>query len=88
MWLHLFDRGLAESLATDSGGIMNPKEELQKDFLKLQKILRELKRVRYDFLQHPELYRIEDSIALLTPLIASVEQELATMQRPIGDYDI
>ena len=48
---------------------MNMKEKLEKDFLRLQKVLRELRFLRYNNLQNPEnKRRIEESIKLLGPM--------------------
>lgn len=89
MWLHLFDRGLAESLATDSGGIMNPKEEIQKDFLRLQKILRELRFLRYSYFGDDKRKKqVEDIIHTLGPWSDELKAKLDSMTKPGGDYDI
>ena len=68
---------------------MNIKEELERDFLRLQKVLRELRFLRYNNLQNPERKRrIEESIKLLGPMSDELKQELDKMTKPIGDYDI
>ena len=68
---------------------MNIKEELERDFLRLQKVLRELRFLRYNNLQNPERKRrIEESIKLLGPMSDELKEELDKMTRPIGDYDI
>ena len=68
---------------------MNMKESLQKDFLRLQKVLRELRFLRYNYLQQPEnKRRIEESIKLLGPMSDELKAKLDAMQKPIGDYDI
>ena len=68
---------------------MNMKEELQKDFLKLQKVLRELRFLRYNHLQNPEnKRRIEESIKLLGPMSDELKAKLDAMHKPTGDYDI
>ena len=65
------------------------KEEIQKDFLRLQKILRELRFLRYNYLPHPEhRARIEEAIKLLGPLSDELKEKLDKMNKPIGDYDI
>jgi len=68
---------------------MNYKEELQKDFLRLQKILRELRFLRYNHLGNPD-YRnkIEEAIKLLGPMSDELKAKLENMTRDIGDYDI
>jgi len=68
---------------------MNHKEELQKDFLRLQKILRELRFLRYNNLTHKEnCKRIEEAMHLLGPISDDLKEQLDAMQKPTGDYDI
>lgn len=68
---------------------MNMKEELEKDFLRLQKVLRELRFLRYNYLQDARnKSRIEESIKLLGPLSDELKAKLEAMTKPIGDYDI
>ena len=68
---------------------MNMKEELQKDFLRLQKILRELRFLRYNNLTHKEnRKRIEEAMRLLGPMSDELKDKLDAMQKPIGDYDL
>ena len=68
---------------------MNMKETIEKDFLRLQKILRELRFLRYNYLQNAEnKRRIEESIKLLDPMSDELKRKLDAMQKPIGDYDI
>lgn len=68
---------------------MNIKEEWEKDFLRLQKILRELRFLRYNNLTHPEnRKRIEESIRLLGPMSDELKEKLDKMQKPKGDYDL
>ena len=68
---------------------MNHKQLIEKDFLRLQKILRELRFLRYNFLQHKEhRQRIEESIKLLGPMSDALKEELEAMNRPTGDYDL
>ena len=68
---------------------MNIKEELERDFLRLQKVLRELRFLRYNNLQNPERKRrIEESIKLLGPMSDELKEELDKMTKAIGDYDI
>ena len=68
---------------------MNMKEEIEKDFLRLQKILRELRFLRYNHLTNPD-YRnkIEESIKLLGPMSDELKARLDAMQKPTGDYDL
>lgn len=68
---------------------MNMKEELQKDFLRLQKILRELRFLRYNNLTNPEnRKRIEEAMRLLGPMSDELKEELDKMTKPTGDYDL
>ena len=68
---------------------MNMKEEIEKDFLKLQKVLRELRFLRYNYLSHPEnKRRIEEAIKLLGPMSDELKAKLDAMHKPTGDYDI
>ena len=68
---------------------MNMKEELEKDFLRLQKILRELRFLRYNNLTHKEnRKRIEEAMRLLGPMSDELKERLDAMQKPIGDYDL
>ena len=68
---------------------MNIKEELQKDFLRLQKILRELRFLRYNYLSHPKKReKIEEAIRLLGPLSDELKEKLDKMDKPRGDYDL
>ena len=68
---------------------MNMKEEYEKDFLRLQKILRELRFLRYNNLTHHEnRQRIEEAIKLLGPISDELKERLDKMQRPKGDYDL
>ena len=68
---------------------MNIKEELQKDFLRLQKILRELRFLRYNNLTHKEnRKRIEEAMRLLGPMSDELKDKLDAMQKPTGDYDL
>ena len=68
---------------------MNIKEEKERDFLRLQKVLRELRFLRYNYLDNPsKKCRIEDAIKLLGPLSDELKAELDKMTKPTGDYDI
>ena len=68
---------------------MNMKEEIEKDFLKLQKVLRELRFLRYNHLSNPEnKRRIEEAIKLLGPMSDELKAKLDAMHKPTGDYDI
>lgn len=68
---------------------MNLKEELQRDFLRLQKILRELRFLRYNNLLHKgNRKRIEEAMRALAPMSDEMKEQLDKMQKPKGDYDI
>lgn len=68
---------------------MNIKKEIEQDFLRLQRILRELRFLRYNYLTHKEnKERIEAAIKLLGPLSDEVKAKLEKMSRPDDDYDI
>ena len=68
---------------------MNIKRETERDFLRLQKILRELRFLRYNHITHPDRRaRIEEAIKLLGPISDEMKTRLEEMSRPIGDYDI
>ena len=68
---------------------MNMKETVEKDFLRLQKVLRELRFLRYNYLQNAEnKRRIEESIKLLGPMSDELKAKLDAMTKPVGDYDI
>ena len=68
---------------------MNLKEEFEKDFLRLQKILRELRFLRYSYLaDKPKRKKVEEALRLLGPLSDELKVKLDSMQKPTGDYDI
>ena len=68
---------------------MNTKEEIQKDFLRLQKVLRELRFLRYNYLNDSaNRKRIEESIKLLGPISDELKKKLESMAKPAGGYDI
>ena len=68
---------------------MNMKQEYEKDFLRLQKILRELRFLRYNYLNNQEnRKRIEESIKLLGPLSDELKAKIDAMTKPRSDYDI
>ena len=68
---------------------MNLKEEYEKDFLRLQKILRELRFLRYNYLSNGDnRKRIEEAIRLVGPISDELKAKLDAMQKPGDDYDI
>ena len=65
------------------------KQELERDFLRLQKVLRELRFLRYNHLTHPDYRkRIEEAMRLLGPMSDEMKEKLDKMQKPKGDYDL
>ena len=68
---------------------MNIKEEIEKDFLRLQKILRELRFLRYNHMNNKDRRaKIEQAIQLLGPMSDEFKTRLDEMSNPIGDYDL
>ena len=68
---------------------MNMKDEIQRDFLRLQKILRELRFLRYNYLGDSiNRKRIEESIKLLGPMSDELKHKLDAMTKSTGDYDL
>ena len=68
---------------------MNMKENLEKDFLRLQKILRELRYLRFNNMTHKSnRATIEEAIRILGPMSDKMKEKLDTMTRPTGDYDL
>ena len=68
---------------------MNIKQEIERDFLRLQKVLRELRFLRYNHLTNNDYRkRIEESIKLLGPMSDELKSRLEQLDKPIGDYDI
>ena len=68
---------------------MNMKEEIEKDFLRLQKILRELRFLRYNHMNNKDRRtKIEQAIQLLGPMSDEFKSRLDEMTKPEGDYDI
>ena len=68
---------------------MNLKQELEKDFLRLQKILRELRFLRYSYLSDKtKRKKVEEALRLLGPLSDELKVKLDAMQKSTGDYDL
>ena len=68
---------------------MNLKQETQKDFFRLQKILRELRFLRYSYLgDKTKKEEVEKIIRTLGPWSDELKEKLDAMQKPTGDYDI
>ena len=68
---------------------MNMKEELEKDFLRLQKILRELRFLRYNNLTHKDnRKRIEEAMRLLGPMSDELKEKIDSMHKVTSDYKL
>ena len=68
---------------------MNMKQEIEKDFLRLQKILRELRFLRYSYFEDKvKKAEVEKIIRTLGPWSDELKEKLDTMTKPTGDYDI
>ena len=68
---------------------MNIKRETQKDFFRLQKILRELRFLRYSYLgDKTKRKEVEKIIRTLGPWSDELKEKLEGMTKPTGDYDI
>lgn len=68
---------------------MNLKQETEKDFLRLQKILRELRFLRYSYFGDDKRKKqVEDIIHTLGPWSDELKAKLDSLTKPIGDYDI
>jgi len=68
---------------------MNIKEEIEKDFLRLQKILRELRFLRYSYLGDKiKRKEVEKIISTLGAWSDDLKEKLDAMTKPDGDYDI
>ena len=67
---------------------MNIKLEKEKEFLRLKKIIRDLRVIRYNHLGTSEAKSIEDAIALLEPIVQELDDWITQATKPIVDYDI
>tara|TARA_R110001592_G_scaffold256813_2_gene520482 strand:- start:164 stop:370 length:207 start_codon:yes stop_codon:yes gene_type:complete len=68
---------------------MNMKQEIEKDFLRLQKILRELRFLRYSYFEDKvKKADVEKIIRTLGPWSDELKEKLDAMTKPTGDYDI
>ena len=67
---------------------MNIKLEKEKEFLKLKKIIRELRIIRYSHLGTPKAKPIEEAIELLEPIVQELDDWITNATKPVGDYDI
>ena len=67
---------------------MNIKQEKAKDFLKLNKLLKELRLLRYNYMGTEDAKRIDRAITELEPMLAALKTWLEHADKPLGDYDI
>ena len=68
---------------------MNIKLETERDFLRLQKVLRELRFLRWNHLTNPDFRtKLEEVIGILGPISDELKLRLDKMQKPDGEYDI
>ena len=68
---------------------MNLKLELERDFLRLQRVLRELRILRNNNIARKDNRAVlEEATRLLEPMFEEYKAKLETMTKPVGDYDI
>ena len=67
---------------------MNIKLEKEKEFLKLQRIIRELKTIRYNHLGTSQADAITVAIESLEPIVEELDKWITQATKPVGDYDI
>lgn len=67
---------------------MNIKEEKARDFLKLNKLLRELNMLRYNYANTANGHRIDRAINELEPILEELKTWLESAVKPIEDYDL
>tara|TARA_Y100001938_G_scaffold142635_1_gene214226 strand:+ start:173 stop:376 length:204 start_codon:yes stop_codon:yes gene_type:complete len=67
---------------------MNIKLEKEKEFLKLKKIIRELRMIRYNHLGTPRAGEITKAIEILEPIVQELDDWITNATKPVGDYDI
>jgi len=67
---------------------MNVKEQKAKDFLKLNKLLQELRYLRYNYMGTDNDKRVQRAIAELEPMLEELRVWLESAIKPLGDYDI
>jgi len=67
---------------------MNIKEEKAKDFLKLNKMLQELRFLRYNYAGTENCNRIDKAIGELEPILEELKIWLEKAVKPIEDYDL
>ena len=68
---------------------MNMKDEKNRVFLRVQKVLRELRFLRYDWIATPEKRKVvEKMLRDLGPISDELKAELDSMAGDRGDYDV
>ena len=67
---------------------MNIKEEKARDFLKLNKLLRDLRMLRYNYAGTDNCKRIDRAITELEPILEELKMWLENATKPIEDYDL
>lgn len=67
---------------------MNIKLQKEKEFLKLQKIVRELHTLRYGHLGTPRADVFSAAIDLLEPIVKELDEWITKATKSLGDYDI
>ena len=67
---------------------MNIKLEKEKEFLKLKKIIRELRMVRYNHLGTSRADELTKAIEILEPIVQELDDWITNATKPVGDYDI
>ena len=67
---------------------MNIKEEKAKDFLKLNRLLQDLRLLRYNYIGTENSNRINRAIIELEPILEKLKAWLEDAKKPIEDYDL
>ena len=67
---------------------MNIKEEKAKDFLKLNRLLQDLRQLRYNYMGTESGNRINRAIDELEPIFEELKIWLENAVKPISDYDL
>jgi len=67
---------------------MNIKEEKAKDFLKLNRLLQDLRLLRYNYMGTENNNRINRAIVELEPMLEELKVWLESATKPKSDYDL
>ncbi len=67
---------------------MNIHDEKSKEFLKLNKILRELRMLRFSYLGTENQKRVEEAMKALGPICDGLKKWLDDNNKHKGDYDL